>query len=33
MEEWNILETTTTDLKNIFDILLPILEKAFILKN
>lgn len=28
-EEWDILETTTTDLKNIFDIwLLPILEKA-----
>ena len=28
-EEWDILETTTTDLKNIFYIwLLPILEKA-----
>ncbi|MEB6668768.1 hypothetical protein MXM33_17280 [Acinetobacter vivianii] len=28
-EEWDILETTTADLKNIFDIwLLPILEKA-----
>ncbi|ENW79437.1 hypothetical protein F908_02919 [Acinetobacter sp. NIPH 284] len=28
-EEWDILETTTTDLKNIFDIwLLSILEKA-----
>ena len=28
-EEWDIIETTTTDLKNIFDIwLLSILEKC-----